>query len=64
MSMHFREGNFEVIAIEGEGALAGWRRPGTTHSFMNFNSAKSIIYRTHDTSFSASALAHSEKTSL
>jgi len=40
MSMHFREGNFAVIAIEGEGALAGWRRPGTTHSFMNFNSAK------------------------
>jgi len=41
--MHFREGNFAVFAIEGEGVLAGWRRPGITHSFMNFNSAKSII---------------------
>ena len=50
MSMYFREGNFAVIAM-GEGALDGWRRPGITHSFMHFNSAKSIIYRTHDTSF-------------
>ena len=59
-----RSNKIDHIENGGEGALAVWWRSRPTHSFMNFNSAKSVSYRAHDISFYAPTLAHSEKTSL